>query len=63
MVLYNGIPDKLMATVLLIFVIIGVSMLYIISIKSYIRYLEFCDYKNITPLNYFDWFVWGDNRL
>lgn len=63
MVLYNRIPDKLMMTVLLIFVIIGVSMLYIISVESYLRYLELCDSKKIKPLNFFEWLIYEDDRL
>lgn len=50
-------------TALLIFVIIGVSMFYIISIGSYIRYLQLCDYKNMKPLNYFEWLIHGDDRV
>jgi len=50
-------------TALLIFVIIGVSMFYIISIGSYIRYLQLCDSKKILALNYFKWIIYGDDRV
>lgn len=50
-------------TVLLIFVIIGLSMFYIISIGSYIRYLELCDSKKIKPLNYFEWIIYENDRV
>lgn len=63
MVLHNRIPDKLMATALLIFVIIGVSMLYIISVESYLRYLELCESKKIKPLNFFEWIIYEDDRV
>lgn len=63
MVLHNRIPDKLMMTALLIFVIIGVSMLYIISIGSYFRYLELCESKKIKPLNFFEWIIYEDDRV
>lgn len=63
MVLHNGIPDKLMMTALLIFVIIGASMLYVMSIGSYVRYLQLCDSKKIRPLKYFEWIIYGDDRV